>query len=98
MLEEKTREQRVVRKQIFSFRDKASAGDRDSTAEHLVDIKDTLADLATALTLEVTKKEIESIPTWPFDTAILSRLAAIIISVATILIAKFVTDVLFRIP
>jgi hypothetical protein len=92
MLQEKQRERRALRDQILSTRRKPLSGGGDAPAESLAEIKDTLSKLTTALALDATRSEIEAIPTWPFDTGILSKFAVIIISVLTILIAKVITN------
>lgn len=46
------------------------------------------------LTLETTKREVASISTWPFDTHILGRFAAIVISIVAILLAGAIRSIL----
>ena len=70
----------------------------DQGKDEIFAIKDALSNLTNIMTLDVTKKEIESIPTWPFDSSILSRLAAIILTVTATLLANYIMKFIFKWP
>jgi len=50
--------------------------------------------LTTILSIDITKKEVAAIPTWPFDIPILGRLVAMIFSIIGILIANFILQLI----
>jgi hypothetical protein len=50
-----------------------------------------IADLKSVIVLEIAERRVSSIPTWPFDTGVLGRLFAIVLSVTAIVLSKYVT-------
>ncbi len=54
----------------------------------------SLEDLKSLFRIDMARKEISSLPTWPFDTSILRRLIAIVLSLAVILLARLIALVL----
>jgi hypothetical protein len=53
-----------------------------------------LARLADLQELEMMDTKITSLPTWPFDIQVVSRLIAIVLSVTAVLLARLVTNFL----
>jgi MFS family permease len=90
MLEAKRFEQETVRQQISKVFEKST--NRSSEK----DLGEALDRLTTIIAVDVTKGELETIPTWPVDVPILSRFVTIIFSVIGILIANYVMIYLFR--
>ena len=90
MVEVKNRERESLRLRVIKageLPDESLIRDSESP---LSDIKDTLSRLTIAITFNITEKEVENILTWPFDTVILSRLLAMIISIMTIIISNII--------
>ncbi len=85
MLEEKRLEQEIVKKQITRIAETQKAFESSQTQT-----SEALDRLTTAIVADMTKKEIEAMPTWPFDTQILGRLAAMIITISCTLIANLI--------
>ena len=56
----------------------------------LSDLRETLTHLTNVLIFDVSKNEVNSIPSWPFDTTILSRFAVVLLSVSAIVISRYV--------
>ncbi|MBI3859819.1 MAG: hypothetical protein HY296_06260 [Thaumarchaeota archaeon] len=83
MLEEKQREQKLhleeYNRLLQSFKEGGNPPERRGEGR-----------LDALLLHEITGRRIAAIPTWPFDTGIIGRLAAILLSVSAILISKFV--------
>lgn len=90
MLDVKHREQEAYRK-LFSKAIQKQTESRTQVSESsLSDIREVLIRLTTLLTVGITKEEAAAIPTWPFDTPILGRFSAMILSIITILIANII--------
>lgn len=98
MVEAKQKAQDLLRgelSRVVKIADDAEVGDSESISE----IKDALNRLTTVLTVEVTKDEVENMPTWPMDTQILSRLVAMAVSIVAVIIAQYIMrKVIFLIP
>jgi hypothetical protein len=82
MLREKKRLQSSIRKSLLSLAEQH--GNPGDTGE-------ALKAMATIMSLQARKHEVDRLPSWPFDTAVLGRIAAIILSVTAILISRFIT-------
>lgn len=54
-------------------------------------LEDVMRRVGETLRLQMIRQEVSSIPTWPFDTTILGRFIAIILSVTAILLARLIT-------
>jgi hypothetical protein len=93
MLEVKNREQDALLRQL-SKSIQSLNGSKKEVSE-LSEIWETIGRLTTALTVDITKREVAAIPTWPFDAPILGRLAAMILSIAGMLIGNFIWRQIF---
>jgi hypothetical protein len=60
----------------------------------LTDLRQELRRLAGILTLDVERREVGSIPSWPFDTNIIGKFTAILISLAVIILSRYIAIVL----
>jgi hypothetical protein len=56
--------------------------------------KDPLSRVSELMILQMRRDDAARIPTWPFDTTILSRFAAVIISLTIVLVSRVIIDVL----
>ena len=56
--------------------------------------EDKLRGLGDVLALQLVKQDVTAIPTWPFDTRILGRFLAIILTVAGILLSRIIYNIL----
>ena len=65
-----------------------------SDPEMTDDIQKTLAFLKNVLGLEAAEQKINAISTWPFDTTVLGKLAAIILSILVALTSKMLINIL----
>ncbi len=83
MIQVKRREQLLLRNQFSeTFRAFTNPGPED--------MRQILIRMANMHAFEATEKKVASIATWPFDTAILGRLTAIILAVMATIIARFI--------
>jgi hypothetical protein len=64
------------------------AGDSEGT---LAEVRDHLARLTDAFTVDMALREARAVRTWPFDTRILAGLGALILSLVTIIVAHIIT-------
>jgi hypothetical protein len=94
MHEVKLKEQEKLHNELFKVVQKTDNSKIKS--ESISDIKDSLNRLTSVLTVEVTKDEVENIPTWPIDFAILRRLLTMTISIIGIIIANFIMKTWLR--
>jgi uncharacterized membrane protein YqjE len=84
MLEAKHREQENVREQLSRVVETRKASESSER-----DLGEALDRLTTIIAVDITKEELEAIPTWPVDTPIMSRLVTLIFSIIGILIANY---------
>jgi hypothetical protein len=89
MIEAKKMEQEMLRNELFTLVQDTKDADPEDP-ESMSEIKNALTRLTSVLTVEVTKDEVDDIPTWPFDTEILSRLLALSLSVAAVIVANYI--------
>lgn len=89
MLEFKVKQQELLRSELYKVV-KSTSDSRIEDHESMSDIKDALSRLTTVLKVEVTKDEVMAMPTWPIDMPILSRLLAMAVSIALVIIAEFI--------
>ncbi len=87
MQQEKQREQASVRSQFNALTDASNNPHLDGPESVLIPLKT----LVTFEVLKLNERRVSAMPTWPFDTRILSRFAAIILSVITIILARIIT-------
>ena len=90
MLEVKHREQEALRMLLREVIQKPIEARTQGSELSLSDLGETLNRLTTVLMFGVIKGEVVEIPTWPFDTQILGRLSAMILSIITIIIANII--------
>lgn len=84
MQQAKRLEQSWIREQFNQLTEKpGNPGHEDSQG--------VLARIEKLLTIQMLDQKVSAIPTWPFDTSILSRFVAIILSVVAILTARLIT-------
>jgi hypothetical protein len=97
MVEAKGVEQELLRRELTKVVN--TAEEKKDEVESAIEIKDALNRLTTVLHVDITKNELESIPTWPFDTQIISRLAGMAISIIIVIIGQWIMRrVIFLIP
>jgi len=97
MVEAKEIEQELLRRELSKVV-QATDGEKGEL-ESAVEIKDALNRLMTVLSVDMTKNELESIPTWPFDTQIISRLTGMAISIIIVIIGQWIMRrVIYLIP
>lgn len=89
MLEVKVKQQELLRSELYKAV-KSTSDSKIEDHESMSDIKDALSRLTTVLKVEVTKDEVMAMPTWPIDMPILSRLLAMAVSIALVIIAEFI--------
>jgi hypothetical protein len=97
MVDAKEVEKELLRRELSKVVRSADEGkgELESTAE----IKDALNRLTTVLHVDITKDELEDIPTWPFDTQIISRLAGMAMSIIIVIIGQWIMRrVIYLIP
>jgi len=90
MVDEKHREHKALGEQLTMAVNRQDISSRSNMSPSLEDITEILVNINRLLTIDVSKDEINSVPNWPFDIQILSKLSAIIFSVTTIIIANFI--------
>lgn len=90
MVNEKHRERKALGEQLAMAINRQDISSRSETGPSLGDVTEMLVNINRLLAIDVSKDEINSVPNWPFDTQILSRLSAIIFSVTIIIIANFI--------
>jgi hypothetical protein len=76
-----------------------AADEEKVDVESAAEIKDALNRLTMVLQVDMTKNELETIPTWPFDTQIISRLTGMTMSIIIVIIAQWIMRrVIYLIP
>jgi hypothetical protein len=82
-----------IRRHWLTLLADSSSSPAPAGAAKLENLQATLAAVKNVLSLEAAERKANAISTWPFDTTILSKLAAIILSlltaITTSLIVKF---------
>ncbi|MBC8497483.1 hypothetical protein H8D40_00725, partial [Candidatus Bathyarchaeota archaeon] len=76
-----------------------AADEEKDELESAAEIKDALKRLTTVLQVDITKDELEDVPTWPFDTQIIGRLAGMAMSIIIVIIGQWIMRrVIYLIP
>ena len=88
MVEAKEAEQELLRRELS--RVVKVTGEEKDDVESTTEIKDALERLTTVLHVDITKDELENIPTWPFDTQIIGRLAGMAMSIIIVIIGQWI--------
>jgi hypothetical protein len=87
MLEAKHLEQEILRQQYTKVHERTKASESPQQ-----EVSEALDRLTKIITIDVTKAEVEAIPTWPVDAPILSRLVTLIFSIIGIIIANYLMN------
>ena len=96
MVEAKEVEKELLRRELSKV---VRAADEKDDVESVAEIKDALNRLTTVLQVDMTRNELENIPTWPFDTQIISRLAGMAMSIIIVIIGQWIMRrVIYLIP
>ena len=96
MVEAKGVERELLRRELSKI---VRAADEKDDVESVAEIKDALNRLTTVLQVDMTRNELENIPTWPFDTQIISRLAGMAMSIIIVIIGQWIMRrVIYLIP
>jgi hypothetical protein len=96
MVEAKGVERELLRRELSKV---VRAADEKDDVESVAEIKDALNRLTTVLQVDMTRNELENIPTWPFDTQIISRLAGMAMSIIIVIIGQWIMRrVIYLIP
>ena len=90
MLEERRRVQASIRSQFSRLAELSNDLSRESSETTLTDLKSLLTDLKNLQTFEMAERKAATIATWPFDTQVIGRLTAIIITVLGRLLARII--------
>ncbi len=97
MVEAKGVERELLRSELSKV--VRSADEEKDDVESVAEIKDALNRLTTVLQVDMTRNELENIPTWPFDTQIISRLAGMAMSIIIVIIGQWIMRrVIYLIP
>ena len=91
MLEAKSREQEALRQQLSKVVEMPRASESSQK-----DVSEALDRLTRIIAVDITKEEVEAIPTWPVDAPILGRLMTLIFSIITILLANYLMRYILR--
>lgn len=96
MVEAKEVEKELLRRELSKV---VRAADEKDDVESVAEIKDALNRLTTVLQVDMTRNELENIPTWPFDTQIISRLTGMAMSIIIVIIGQWIMRrVIYLIP
>jgi uncharacterized membrane protein YqjE len=90
MVEAKNRELNRVRQEV------SKVFESRSTKSSEKDLGEVLDRLTKIIAVDVTKGELEAIPTWPVDVPIISRLVTLLFTIIGILIANYLMRYLLR--
>jgi len=93
MVEVKHREQKALQEQIAKAMKKTTESSAQVSESSVSETEELLSRLTKIVVSDITKREIEEIPTWPFDMPILRRLLASIVSMNVIV---FLADLIIR--
>ena len=97
MVEAKGVEKELLRRELSKV--VRAADEEKDDVESVAEIKDALNRLTTVLQVDMTRNELENIPTWPFDTQIISRLAGMAMSIIIVIIGQWIMRrVIYLIP
>lgn len=97
MVEAKGIERELLRRELSKV--VRTADEEKADMESAAEIKDALNRLTTVLQVDMTRNELENIPTWPFDTQIISRLAGMAMSIIIVIIGQWIMRrVIYLIP
>jgi hypothetical protein len=92
MMDEKIRSQQELGRRFLSLT-RIDTGDVGTSASN----EDALGRLLRLKEFEITEKKLANTPSWPFDVQVLARLITIVLSVAAVLLSRFITDYLVKI-
>jgi hypothetical protein len=91
MMEAKNLEQEALRQQFSKVYEMSKASEVSQK-----EVSEALDRLTNIITIDVTKAEVDAIPTWPVDLPILSRLVTLMLSIIGIIVANYVMRYFLR--
>ncbi len=94
MQQEKDREHTVIRKELSDMIQKPKQQVSHSIETTLADLETLFRDFRSLLALDLSERKVMSVPTWPYDSKILSQLTIVIISVTAIILGQIIIVVL----
>lgn len=90
MQQEKDREHALIRHELSDLVQKPKQQVSHSINTTLADLENLFRDFRALLALDLSERKVLSVPTWPYDSKILSQLTIVAISVTAIIIAQFI--------
>ena len=93
MVRERERAHASVRDQLWERAEKVDTPQREGGDPTLLDVMNRLLNQEEASSLDREERRIEEIYDWPFDTRIVGRLAALTLSVVTVLLIRYAAAV-----
>ncbi len=90
MLRERGTALASVRGELFRLVGMRGGPGPDTSEERLTEVMNLLRRLMDMSTLDVAERRIAALPTWPFGTRILRRLAALTLTIITVLVSRFI--------
>ncbi len=90
MLQEKSREHALIRRELSNLVRKPKHQVSNSLNTTLSDLEDLLMDFRDLLAFDLSERKVMSVPSWPFDSRILSQLALVTFSVTATIIAQII--------
>ena len=94
MQQEKDREHALIRHELSALVQKPKQQVSHSIETTLADLETLFRDFRSLLALDLSERKVLSVPTWPYDSKILSQLTIVIISVTASIIAQIIIVVL----
>ncbi len=95
MVDERERELASVRDQMLQFAREPDDPNLESSEATLSEVLNRLRELRKLYILDATEGRLSRIPTWPFDTRVLSRLVTTTLAVITVVVSRFIAIRLF---
>ncbi len=94
MQQEKDREHALIRRELSDLVQKPKHQASHSIDTTLADLETLFRDFRSLLALDLSERKVMSVPTWPYDSKILSQLTIVILSVTAIIIGQIIIVVL----
>ncbi len=90
MQEEKDREHALIRHELSDLVQKPKQQISHSIDTTLADLETLFRDFRSLLALDLSERKVMNVPTWPYDSKILSQLTIVIISVTATILAQII--------
>jgi hypothetical protein len=90
MQQEKDREHALIRRELSDLVQKPKQQVPHSIDTTLADLELLFRDFRSLLALDLSERKVLSVPTWPYDSKILSELTIVIISVTATIVAQII--------